>query len=286
METIDRFAELSARPGGSASGAPVSVHFSGAPPGATAAGTEPAAVGVDLGSGYTRIWAAGRPTLHVPTISDSLTNPTPLIRRGRITDVAGLHNLLSRLHRYHHRPIPTGAILVVCHPVLATPDDEHTARRLLTDVFAPSQVLSIATVRAAAIGAGAAPGPRIIADVGAHLTEVALLDGGRVAAARRADLGMNDLIRPTATEPIVRTIADLVGELRHEAYDDDRAAAAAIRTGLLLVGGGAAQPGLAAQTAAALNTAVRPAAHPRLAAARGAGLAALAALRRTAATIG
>ena len=49
------------------------MHFSGAPPGATAAGTEPAAVGVDLGSGYTRIWASGRPTLHVPTVSDSLT---------------------------------------------------------------------------------------------------------------------------------------------------------------------------------------------------------------------
>jgi rod shape-determining protein MreB len=286
VETIDRFAELSAQPGGSASGAPASVHFSGAPPGVTTTGTEPAAVGVDLGSGYTRIWASGRPTLHVRTVSDSLTDPTPLIRRGRITDAAGLQNLLTRIRRYHHRPIASGAVLVVCRPVLATPDDELTARRLLTAVFAPSQVLFITTVRAAAIGAGATPGARIVADVGAQLTEVALLDDGRVVAARRADLGMNDLIRPTATEPIVRTVVELVGELRREADGVDRAAAAALRGGLLLVGGGAAQPGLAARTAAALNTAVRPASHPRLAAARGAGLAALAALRHTAATSG
>jgi hypothetical protein len=32
---------------------------------------EPAGVGLDLGSAYTRIWVSGRPMLHVPTISAS-----------------------------------------------------------------------------------------------------------------------------------------------------------------------------------------------------------------------
>jgi rod shape-determining protein MreB len=281
MQTIDRFNERPARPDGS----DAAVHFSGAPPGGSGTVVEPAAVGVDLGSAYTRIWASGRPTLHVPTVSDSLTNPTPLIQRGRITDAAGLQDLLTRLRRYHYRPIPAGAVLVACHPVLATPEDELAAHRVLSAVFAPSRVLSIAAVRAAAIGAGAAPGPCVVVDVGAQLTEVALLDGGGVAAAHRAEFGMNDLIQRTAIEPIVRTIVELTHELRRDPHGGERVTTA-LRSGLVLVGGGAAQPGLAARTAGALNTAVRSAAHPRVAAVRGAGLAALAALRRAAATNG
>jgi rod shape-determining protein MreB len=104
-----------------------------------------------------------------------------------------------------------------------------------------------------------------------------------MTAARRADVGMSDLIRPTATEPVVRTIVELVDEVSRDPRGREPAATA-VRNGLLLVGGGAARPELAARTAAALNAAVRPAAHPRLAAVRGAGLAALAALRRTTAT--
>jgi rod shape-determining protein MreB len=284
VNTIDQVDERSARPSGPASGTATAVHFSGAPPG-TAADVDPAAVGVDLGSGYTRIWASGRPTLHVPTVSDSLTDPTPLIRRGRITDAAGLQDLLTRLLRYHHRPVPAGAVLVACRPVLTTDEDELTTRRLLTTVFAPSRVLFIPTVRAAAIGAAAAPGALVVADVGAQLTEVALVDRGGLIAAHRADLGMRDLVRHTAIEPIVRTIVELVGELRRDP-DRREQTTTALRDGLLLVGGGAAQPQLAARAAGALNAAVRSATRPRLAAVRGAGLAALAALRRTAATSG
>jgi len=123
-----------------------------------------------------------------------------------------------------------------------------------------------------------------VGNAGVLLARVLYRKVGEVKRFVIIDAGMNDLIRPTATEPIVRTIVDLVGELRREASGAERAAA--VRAGVLLVGGGAAQPGLAARTAAALKTAVRPAGHPRLAAARGAGLAALAALRRTAAMSG
>lgn len=271
--------------GGPAFGAGLGVHFSGAPPGVDAAVVEPAAVGVDLGSAYTRIWASGRPLLHVPTISDRRTSPKPLVRRGRITDAVGLENLLARLLRRYRRPLPAGAVLVACRPVLATPDDELTIRRLLSAVFAPSRVLFIDTVQAAAIGAGAASGVLMVADVGAQLTEVAVLNGGGVAAARRAGLGMGDLIRPTALDPVVHTVAALVDQLRR-APDTRELAATAVRGGLLLVGGGATQPRLAPRIAGTLGTAVRSAARPRVAAVRGAGLAALSTLRRTAATSG
>jgi rod shape-determining protein MreB len=243
---------------------------------------EPAAVAVDLGSAYTRIWAAGRPAVSVPTLSHSLTNPTRLVRRGRIVDSAGYEQLLCRLLRRFHRPLPAGAVVVACRPVRTTADEEDETRQLLTDVFAPSRLLFIDTVRAAAIGAGEASGPLLVVDVGAQLTEVAVLNRGAVIAARRADMGISDVIRPGEPDAIVHTIVGLVDDLRRDPRCPDPTIVA--RGGLLLVGGAAARPPLAARTAGALGVAVRPAAHPRLAAVRGAGLAALAALRRAAMT--
>ena len=245
--------------------------------------TEPAAVGLDLGSAYARIWVSGRSMLHVPTISDSLTNPVPLIRRGRITDADKVQALLKRQLRRYRRPMPAGAVLVACRPVLADDDDDRIVHRLLADVFSPSRVLFIDTVRAAAVGAGVDRGVQMVVDVGAQLTEVAVLAGAGVAAARRAELGVNDLIRPSTPDVLVETIVRLVGDLRG---DPGRRALAstAVQGGLLLTGGGASLPGLAAALAGALGTAARSAARPRVAAVHGAGLAALSVLRRTAAT--
>jgi rod shape-determining protein MreB len=245
--------------------------------------TPPTAVGVDLGSGYTRIWASGRALLQTASINDSLTNPVRLVQRGRVSDPAGLRELLERLMRRQHPPVPAGAVVVACRPVLATADEQAAVRRLIGDVFSPSRVLFVDTVRAAAIGAGAGPGTLLVADVGARLTEVAVLAGGTVTAARRADLGTSDLLDPNSTDPIVQTIAELVRDLRRDPRCRD-VAVPAFANGMLLVGGGAAQPSLVARAAATLGMATRAAAKPRLAAVHGAGLAALAALRRTAAT--
>lgn len=247
------------------------------------ADVEPAAVGVDLGSGRTRIWASGRPLLQSPTLSDSPTNPIRPIQHGRITDATALERLLRRLLRRHHRPVPVGATVVSCRPVLSTADEQAATRRLLTDVFAPSRVLFVDTVRAAAIGAGAAPGPLLVADIGAHLTEVAVVAGGTVTAARRADLGVRDMtgLGPNDLEPIVGTVASFVAGLQRDPRCRDVPLTAG--GGLLLVGG-AAQPTLAARIAAETGMAVRLAPVPHLAAVQGAGLAALAALRRAAAT--
>jgi rod shape-determining protein MreB len=283
MSTLTSRPQRADRAGGPAAGAGTVAHVSGTPPGLDAAAVELAAVAVDLGSGSTRIWAAGRPIVSVPTVSDSLTNPTRLVHRGRIVDAAGYDQLLTRLLRRYHRPLPAGAVVVACRPVGATADDEEETRRLLTAVFAPSRLLFIDTVRAAAIGAGAGPGPLLVVDVGAQLTEVAVLDRGTVVAARRAEMGISDVIRPTEPDAIVHTIVGLVDDLRRDPHCPDPRSVA--RGGLLLVGGAAAHPPLAARTAGALGVAVRPAAQPHLAAVRGAGLAALAALRRAAMTV-
>jgi rod shape-determining protein MreB and related proteins len=179
-----------------------------------------------------------------------------------------------------HPALPAGAVMVACRPVLTTPQDEIPLRRLLEDVFRPSRVLFIDTVRAAAIGSGAGPGTLVVADVGAQLTEVAMLADGIVAAARRTEIGMSDLLGTDSTDPVLAAIADMVVGLRR-----DPRSRSALRGGILLVGGGAAQPALAARIAARLGVAVRVAAQPRISAVHGAGLAALAALRRRATTV-
>lgn len=278
MHIIDHVTDRAVEAGGSTAAS----HFSGEPPSHDPTSvTEPAAVGVDLGSGYLKIWASGRPLLHVPTIGDSPTAPGRLVRRGRISDPDGLHALLARVVARYHPPLPAGPVVVACRPVLSGPDGEAAARELLTGAFAPSRLLFIDGVRAAAIGAGAAPGPLLLADVGADLVELAVLSGGRVIGARRADIGMNDLIDPTSHGPIVRTVADLLAELRRDP-DCRQPAATALGRGVVLVGGGATQPHLAARISATLGLAVRTSAIPRVTAVRGAGLAAMAALRRTA----
>ncbi|AVT37806.1 rod shape-determining protein [Plantactinospora sp. BB1] len=241
--------------------------------------TEPAAVGIDLGSGYTRIWASGRPLVQLPSLNDSLSNPRPLMRRGRIVDSTGLRALLARILSRYQRPLPAGAVVVACRPVLSKAADDEAMRELLSTVFDPSRLLVTPTIRAAAIGAGAAPGPLLIADIGAQLIEVALLADGGLIAARQANIGIRDLTGPTADDIIVHTVTDLVQDLRRDTHarDVDRAA---VHRGLVLVGGGAIAPELVARTTAALRLPVRSARRPRIAAVHGAGLSALAAIRR------
>ncbi|MEQ4305287.1 rod shape-determining protein [Plantactinospora sp. B6F1] len=242
-------------------------------------GTEPAAVGIDLGSGYARIWASGRPLVQLPSLNDSLSNPKPLVQRGRIADANGLRRLLDRILSRYHQPLPSGAVMVACRPVLSKASDDEAMRELLTTVFQPSRLMLTPTIRAAAIGAGAAPGPLLIADVGAQLIEVAMLADGGLITARQATIGVRDLIGPTAADVVVHTVTDLVQDLRRDgrARDVDRAAA---HRGLVLVGGGANTPELAARATAVLRLPVRSARRPRVAAVHGAGLSALAAIRR------
>ncbi|MER7278665.1 cell shape-determining protein MreB [Dactylosporangium sp. NPDC000244] len=240
---------------------------------------EPTAVGVDLGSAGTRIWASGCGTVHVANPAARGSGP---VVRGRITEPETMRVLLSGLLDDPRRPFPPGAVVVACRPVGGDAGVEPALREVMTTVFAPQRLLLIDTVRAAAIGSGVAPGPLLIADVGAHLTEVAVLAGGVTIAAHRRDVGLHD--RTGGTDPdaaIVAAVSDLIGQVRRSRHRPE-AVAAAVRGGLLLVGGGASRPGLGARIAGAAGIAVRRPPAPQLTAVRGAGLAALSAMRRSA----
>ncbi|MEV8512122.1 rod shape-determining protein [Dactylosporangium sp. NPDC051484] len=248
-----------------------------APGPAADAAVEPTAVGVDIGGAYTRIWTSGRPLVHARS-RDLATGTRAVVRRGRITDPAAARSMLATLFGGYDRPVPSGATVVACRPVRTGENEQQALRQTLNAALAPGRLLFIDSIRAAAIGAGAAPGPLLVVDLGAQVTEAAVLAGGGVLDAARHEVGIDDVTGPGAEATMVAAVVDLLGRLRR-APQHRQAAAAAARGGLLLVGGGANRPRLAASIAAAVDVPVRRPAAPHLVAVRGAGLAALAALR-------
>ncbi|PZG13879.1 cell shape-determining protein MreB [Micromonospora craterilacus] len=237
-------------------------------------------IAVDLGSAQLRIWLGQGGMLSVP-FGEGLRRP--LMRRGRIVDGAACVAEVRRLLRDHRLPVPVGALVVACRPVLATRADQDATRQVLTAVLAPSRLLFVDTVRAGAIGAGAAAGTLLLADVGAQLSEVAVLENGRVVAARRAEVGTRDLSSVVTVAMLADTVARLVRELRREPAVRPLATAALAR-GVIVVGDGATRPDLTTRLAAAVGAAVHCAASPRTAALTGASLAATAASRHPAGT--
>jgi rod shape-determining protein MreB len=220
------------------------------------------------------VWAAGRGVRSSPIVG----TPGSPVRRGRVADTAGCIGVLTQLIRRGAEPIPAGPVVVVCRPVLATMAEQHALRQIVTEVLAPSRVLFIDSVRAAAIGAGAATGSLLIADIGAELSEVAILDHGRVTAARRAELGTRDLTRGAPVSLLAHATTRMIDDLRQDPAARGQVSAATAR-GLMMVGDGAMTPGLAAQIVAGSRLAVRSAAAPWTAALNGAGLAAMSAAR-------
>ncbi|WP_229070896.1 rod shape-determining protein [Actinoplanes sp. DH11] len=239
----------------------------------------PAAVAVDLGSACTQVWASRQGSVSAAT-GDSFDVAGGLVRRGHILDEAGCIALLHDLVRRFPEPIAAGGVVVACRPVQATMTEQYALRRVVSAVFVPSRLLLIDSVRAAAMGAGAAVGTRLIVDVGAQLTEIALVDHGRVVAARRIDIGIRDVSLGAPVDLladiVVRAVADLRGAIGIEEL------AFPVAGGMLLVGAGGLHPGLSGRLADALRVPVRCAASPRTAAVNGAGLAAMSVLRHPA----
>ncbi|MEV4639619.1 cell shape-determining protein MreB [Actinoplanes sp. NPDC049548] len=228
------------------------------------------AVAVDLGSNAIGLWAARRGTVSGDCGDGSL------VRRGRIVDPEGCEAQLMHLVRRYSEPVPAGGVVVACRPVLAETADQLVMRRVLETVFAPARLVLMDTVRAAAIGSGAAAGTLLVADVGAQLTETALLEHGRLSAGRRADIGTRDLTRGATVDLISDIVVRHIDELR--AGPHARQVTAALARGILLVGDGASHDDLAA----ALGVRVHRAASPRTAALNGAGLAAMSLARHPA----
>ncbi|MEV6488781.1 cell shape-determining protein MreB [Actinoplanes sp. NPDC051633] len=243
---------------------------------ALAAVTPPTAIAVDLGSSAIGVWAAHRGTITGPC-RDAPASAGASVRRGSIVDVDGCIAQLSELARRYAEPVPAGGVLVACRPVLAGASDQAAMRRVIDAVFAPSLLQFIDTVRAAAIGSGAAAGTLLIADVGAQVSELALLKDGHVIAARRSDLGTGDLALGATTDLLSEILVRHVNDLLDSAVAPDLTVA--MTRGLLLVGDGASYPELSLALSTALRLRIHRASAPRTAALNGAGLAAMSLLR-------
>ncbi|RQX02518.1 hypothetical protein [Micromonospora inaquosa] len=111
--------------------------------------TSPTAIAVSLGSGQTHMWVAGRGGLSCPSGDTVGTSHAP-VRRGRVADRSGCIDVLAGLIRRYRDPIPAGSVVVVCRPVLASATEQDALRQVAAAVFAPSRLVFIDTVRAAA----------------------------------------------------------------------------------------------------------------------------------------
>ncbi|MFU8851178.1 cell shape-determining protein MreB [Micromonospora sp. SL1-18] len=243
--------------------------------------TRPSPIAVDLGSGQLRIRLGGHEPL-TTLVTDRSARRYPLVRRGRIIDGPGCVTALAQLLRQHQVGVPARPLVVVCRPLLAAAADQDTTRRVLEAVFAPTRLLFIDTVRAAAIGAGAGAGTLLVADVGAQITEVAVLRDSQVIAGRRANLGTCDLDNGTTVGVLADRLARLVRDMT-QGPDAVPAAATALARGMVLVGDGATRPDLRDRLTGTTGIPVHRAAGPRTAALVGASLAAAAAARHPAA---
>ncbi|QKW47623.1 rod shape-determining protein [Streptomyces microflavus] len=191
------------------------------------------------------------------------------VRRGRIVDPEACGRLLGRIADAALGPDRTDSVIVLSHPVLAGAGHRNAARELLAGL-GPTRVLVLSSARAAAAHAGPRDaGPLLVVDMGAELTEVTLLVGGRIADARQAETGLSDLDPETLPATLVRPVVDMVMSMWRQ--DRHGAIRGALRKGPVLAGGGALRPDVTDRIARCLGTPVRPADDPSTTVVRGAG---------------
>ncbi len=227
---------------------------------------------LDLGSSRTRAWVPGHGLVTDPLLSSD----SPLdgdaerpVRRGRIVDPEACGRLLGRIADAALGPDRMDSVIVLSHPVLAGAGHRNAARELLAGL-GPTRVLVLSSARAAAAHAGPRDaGPLLVVDMGAELTEVTLLVGGRIADARQAETGLSDLDPETLPATLVRTVVDMVMSMWRQ--DRHGAIRGALRKGPVLAGGGALRPDVTDRIARCLGTPVRPADDPSTTVVRGAG---------------
>ncbi|RZT28554.1 rod shape-determining protein MreB [Kribbella sp. VKM Ac-2569] len=235
-------------------------------------------VAIDLGSARTRAWMpdpgliVDEPTIISPG-ADCGSRP---VHRGVVVDEAGAACILERLLG-NRAGLGHYSMVVLTTPVLCAGQHQSVGRAAL-EVLDTRVVLTIDSVKAAALGAGAdLARPLLVLDIGAGLTEVGLLVDGGVTQAHRLDVGTSDLGATTTVAELVRSIVAVVTDLL--SHDCGGLVVDALDRGPLLTGGGALRPEITYRLAKQLAAPVRPAPAPQTAAVRGAGLAMVAADR-------
>ncbi|MEU9581708.1 rod shape-determining protein [Streptomyces chilikensis] len=222
-------------------------------------------VALDLGSARTRVRVGGRgPVLDVPTVGLPGAARYP-VRRGVIVDADGCAGMLGRLLE-HRLPRTARPLVVLTAPVLDLPAYRAAARSVV-EVLRPRSVLTVPGARAIAVAAGAdLSRPLLVVDVGAHLTEVVLLDDGAVTDAHRVALGTGD--PGAAPGGIVDAVTRMVAATLRQ--DDASLMPAALARGVLLAGGGALRPEITYRLTGRLHAPVHVVPAPHTAAVRGA----------------
>jgi len=233
---------------------------------------------LDLGSVRTRAW-----TPHLGLVVDALTmttSPTGVsypISRGRITDVPGTSRMLDHLLLSHASHAPQPEMIVVTVPVLCPEAERHGLLEAL-EILQPRTVITIDSVKAAAIGAKTdLVNPLLVIDLGAHLTETAVLADGSVIEARSSPVGTADLRTSITIDNLIERIRAMVADLL--SHDCGPQVVDALERGPLLAGGGAMLPAITYQLSKQLSCPIQPAPAAYTVALRGASAIVLASNR-------
>ncbi|MFJ8752743.1 rod shape-determining protein [Streptomyces sp. NPDC102441] len=224
---------------------------------------------IDLGSSGTRAWVPERGLVAGGPAGWEGRSGRP-VRRGRIVDAESCAGMLGRLadtalgdHRHD-------SVIVLSHPVLAGPEHRTLAGELLAALGASGVVVLNSASAAAACAGPSGGGPVLVVDMGAELTEVALLVDGKVVDARQADAGLSDLEPLSLPADLVGSVLDMITSMWRD--DQHGSVRGALRRGPVLTGGGALRRDVTGLIAGRLGVPVRIAPDPSTAVVRGAAL--------------
>ncbi|GAA1553245.1 hypothetical protein GCM10009789_03440 [Kribbella sancticallisti] len=191
--------------------------------------------------------------------------------------MTGTAHLLGRLLLDRTDLAPRPEMVVVTIPVLCSEADRRGVLAAV-EILQPRTVITVDGVKAAAIGARTdLARPLLVIDLGARLTELAVLADGAVLEARSTPHGTADLRTSISIDDLVENIRTMVADLLR--HDCGAQVVDALDRGPLLAGGGALLPAITYQLSKHLACRVQPAPAPYTVALRGAGAVALAALR-------
>jgi rod shape-determining protein MreB len=191
------------------------------------------------------------------------------VRGGVVRDPIGCVHTVRLLLRKAGLTATDGADIAVSLPATAKARDASVLMAVMASATG-GRIVPVESTLAASIGAGvdvAADAPHIVCDVGAGVTELAVIADGHLVSAAALRMGIRDY--DDEPERAVRRVAKLFRRV----LDDLPAsvAADAVAGDVLLVGGGASVPELVALLAAALHMPIEIPDDPRHAVASGLG---------------